>query len=123
MKVWKLVSGILSIVLVAFILFQSCAAGLSNAMEENGEVGGSAGVFVAMLMLAGGIVSIVTRRSSGKGANIALVVLFGVAAVIGFTLAGSYSDLRVWAVWCVICAVLAIIAMLKKQPSDDAINN
>ena len=57
MKVWKLVSGILSIVLVGFIIFQSCAAGVSNALEENGEVSGSAGVIVAILILAGGIIS------------------------------------------------------------------
>ena len=48
MKIWKLVSGILSIVLVLFVLFQSCAAGLGNALEANGEVGGSAGVLLAI---------------------------------------------------------------------------
>lgn len=30
MKVWKLVSGILSIILFVFVSFQSCAAGVSN---------------------------------------------------------------------------------------------
>lgn len=114
MKVWKLVSGILSIVLFGFIIFQSCAAGVSNALEENNEVSGSAGVIVAILMLAAGIVSIVTRNSTGKAANVALVVMFGIAAVIGFAMAGSYSDLRVWAGWCVLCAVLAIVSMFKK---------
>jgi hypothetical protein len=43
MKNWKLVSGILSIVLCVFVLFQSCAAGTYNALEANGEVSGSAG--------------------------------------------------------------------------------
>ena len=33
MKVWKLVSGILSIILFVFVSFQSCAAGVSNALE------------------------------------------------------------------------------------------
>lgn len=32
MKVWKLVSGILSIILFVFVSFQSCAAGVSNAL-------------------------------------------------------------------------------------------
>ena len=36
MKNWKLVSGILSIVLCVFVLFQSCAAGTYNALEANG---------------------------------------------------------------------------------------
>lgn len=118
MKVWKLVSGILSIVLVGFIIFQSCAAGVSNALEENGEVSGSAGVIVAILMLAGGIISIATRNSSGKGGNIALIIIFVLAAVFGFTMAGSYSDLRIWAGWCSICAFLALIAMLKGQKEE-----
>lgn len=89
MKVWKLVSGILSIILFVFVSFQSCAAGVSNALEANGEASGSAGIIVAILMLAGGIVSIATRRSLGKGGNIALIVLFGLAI----------SDLRVMEVF------------------------
>lgn len=41
-------------------------------------------------MLAGGIVSIATRKSLGKGGNIALIVLFGLAAIIGFAGYGSF---------------------------------
>lgn len=118
MKIWKLVSGILSIVLVLFVLFQSCAAGLGNALEANGEVGGSAGVLLAILMLAGGIVSIATRNSVKKGGSIALIVLFGIAAVTGFAGAGSYGDLYIWAGWCALCAVLAIVALIKNRAAQ-----
>ena len=114
MKTWKLVSGILSIVLSIFVLFQSCAAGLSNTIEANGEAGGSAGVMVAIMLLVGGIVSIATRKG-GKGGNIALIILFGIGALLGFTMAGSYSDLIIWAVWCLICAVLAIVGIIKAK--------
>ena len=114
LKTWKLVSGILSIVLSIFVLFQSCAAGLSNAIEANGETGGSAGVMVAIMLLAGGIVSIATRKG-GKGGNMALIILFGIGAILGFTMAGSYSDLIIWAVWCLICAVLAIVGIIKAK--------
>lgn len=55
-KTRKLVSGILSIVLSVFVLFQSAIAGVANTMSANGEAGGSAGLFVAVLLLAGGIV-------------------------------------------------------------------
>lgn len=113
MKTWKLVSGILSLVLCVMVLFQSCAAGISNTLSENGEVGGSAGLLVAILMLAGGIVSIVTRKSEKKGGNIALIVLFGLAALFGFTMAGGYSDLNIWAGWCAINAILAIVSIVK----------
>ena len=113
MKVWKLVSGILSIVLFLIVSFQSCAAGISNTLSDNGEVGGSAGVLVAIFLLAGGIVSIATRNSKGKGGNIALIILFGLATIIGLALAGSYLDLEIWAAWCAINVVLAIIALVK----------
>lgn len=124
MKVWKLVSGILSIVLFVFVSFQSCAAGLSNALEANGEASGTAGIMVAVFMLAGGIVSIATRKAQGKGGNIALIILFGIAALVGFTNYGSYSDLAIWSGWCLINAVLAVIAMItgKKKIEDESGN-
>lgn len=114
MKTGKLVSGILSIV---FLLFQSELADIANTMSANGEAGGSAGLFVAILLLAGGIVSICVRKSVKKGGNIALVVLFGLAALFGFIGAGSYGDLYIWLFWCLINAVLAVIALVKMKKS------
>ena len=112
MKTWKLVSGILSIVVFFMVAFQSCAAGIGNAMAENGEVSGSAGIIVAIMILSGGIVSIATRKG-GKGGNIALIVLFGIGALFGYVLAGSFSDLNIWATWCLINVVLAIVSLIK----------
>lgn len=112
---WKLVSGILSMVLFLLVSFQSCAAGLGNAIMNNGESSGSGGIILAVLMLTGGIVSVATRKSSGNGGNIALIVLFGLASLIGFATAGSYTDLNVWAFWCLINAVLSIVAIVKNR--------
>ena len=77
---------------------------------------------VAVFMLAGGIVSIATRKAKGKGGNIALIILFGIAALVGFTNYGSYSDLAIWSGWCLINAVLAVIAMItgKKKIEDES---
>lgn len=111
---WKLVSGILSMVLFILVSFQSCAAGLGNAISDNGEVSGSAGIIVAIMLLTGGIVSVATRKG-GKGGDIALIVLYGIGAFIGFIFAGSYGDLRIWAFWCLVCVVLAIASMTKKK--------
>lgn len=119
MKIWKLVSGILSMILFVVVTFQSCAAGLSNTLEANGEISGSAGILVAVFMLAGGIVSVVTRNSVKKGGNIALIILFGLAALIGFANYGSYSDLAIWSGWCLINAVLAILAILLRKKNSD----
>lgn len=117
MKTWKLVSGIISIAMCLLVLFQSCFAGLGdvmiNALDKNASSSsGLAGVFVAFLMMSGGIVSIVTRNWS-KGGNIAMVVLYGLAALIGYTSFGFFKDLIVWATWCLVCAVLAVISLLR----------
>lgn len=93
MKTWKLVSGIISIVLSVFVVFQSMIAGLANALEESGQVSGSAGLVVSICMLCGGIVSIVSRKNNSKGTNIALLILFSLATLTGFVLAENYSDL------------------------------
>lgn len=37
MKTAKLVLGIISMVLCLFVIFQSCAAGVSNTLEESGK--------------------------------------------------------------------------------------
>lgn len=69
------------------------------------------------MLLAGGIVSVATRNGN-KGGNIALIVLFGIGALCGFTLAGSYSDLNIWAAWCLICVILAIISLVKGNKKE-----
>ena len=113
MKTWKLVSGIISIVLSVFVVFQSMMAGLANALEANEQSSGSAGLVVSICMLCGGIVSIVSRKNNSKGTNIALIILFGLATLTGFILAGNYSDLYIWSAWCLINAVLAFISLRK----------
>ena len=122
MKTWKLISGILSIVLAAFVLFQSMAVGLGNSLSENGETSGSAGFLVAILLIVAGITAIVVRKSVKKGAHIALVIMYGLAAITGFTMAGSYEDLKIWAAWCLICAILAVVAIFKSKKVVDEDN-
>ena len=107
MKTWKLVSGILSIILFVVVSFQSCAVGIGNTLGETGEAGGS-----------GGIVSIATRNTKGKGGNISLIILFGLASFFGFVLAGSYTDLKIWAGWCLINAILAVVAIVKSKKTE-----
>ena len=110
MKTWKLVSGILSIILFVFMVFQSFAVGFANMILNTGEFSGLAGIVVALLILAGGIVSISTR-SIGKDGDITLMLLFGIATLIGLTMAGTiYLDLYVWAFWGAINMITAIVS-------------
>ena len=115
MKIWKLVAGILSIIFSVIVFFQSMLVGTANTLSSNGEVGGSAGVFVSIFMLAGGIVSIAVRNSQKNGGNIAIIILFLLASLLGLGLAGNFSDLNIWAGWCLINAVLAIISIFKQN--------
>lgn len=119
MKTWKLVSGILCMVLFFMVMFQSCAAGISNAIDGTGEISGTAGVFVAFMMLSGGIVSVATRKSTGNGGNIALIVLFGLASLVGFCGYGSFSDLAIWSGWCLINAIVALVCLIKKDKKPE----
>ena len=119
MKTWKLVSGILSIIIFLIVEFQSCAAGAVNALEDNGGISGSVGFLCGILILAGGIVSIAVRKSTGKGGNIALIVLFGLAAFIGCAGYGNYSDLMIWSAWALINAILAIVSLIRNKKESD----
>ena len=112
MKIWKLIAGILSILISGFVTFQSFAAGLVNTLEDNGQTSGTIGLIVATLILTGCFVSIVVHRSERKGGNIGLIVVFSLAALIGFTGYGNYSDLIVWSCWCMLNVVMAIISLI-----------
>ena len=70
MKTVKLVLGILAIVLAAFVMFQSCAAGVLDAMEDAGGISGASGTIVAIALcwtIIGLIVGLVIRK---KGVEI-----------------------------------------------------
>ncbi len=120
MKVTKLVLGIISLVMAVLIMLQSCAAGLGNALEENGEVGGSAGAILGIFLIASGIISIACRGKLSKGMYVAggLNILGG---VIGLGLAGSYGDLTIWSVIAIIigiCYIAMNMAGKKKEKTE-----
>jgi hypothetical protein len=115
MKVFKLVSGILSIVFSVVVLFQSAAAGLGESLGGASTSDGALGIFVAILMLSGGIVSIAVRGMKKNGGNIAIVVIYLLSALFAFTGGSYFKDLSVWGSFCLIIAVLAIIDIFKKK--------
>lgn len=119
MKTAKLVIGIISIVLSILILFQSCVAGLGNAMASNGEVSGSAGLILALCMLISGIVGIAARSS--KGGAIAAGIFYAFGGLIGASNVGTYKDLAIWSVLSFIFAVVFILSAFvgQKYPKKD----
>lgn len=124
-SVGRLVIGLFAIVLFVLIAFQSCAAGVSNALEESDSFSGSSGLFLAVFMLVGGITGVATRKSERKGGPIASGILFIIGALLGATSWNSnYSDLRVWTVVCLLFAAFYIICAIKTKKTvvvkDDA---
>ena len=114
MKTTKLVIGIISIVLFGLIFFQSCAAGVSNAMADSGEVSGSAGVILAIFILVAGIVGIAARNSFGG--TITSAVFYIVGGLIAIPMAGTFADLKIWGCLSIIFgAVFIFVAILQRK--------
>ena len=115
----RLVLGILSIVISAVVGFQSCAAGIGEAISEAESSSGAGGLFTGFFLLAAGIVAIAARKT--KGGTIASIILYALAAIFAFAnLSENFGDLVVWAVLSVIFAVVLLITLfLKEKDSSD----
>jgi len=111
MKTAKLIIGIISIVLFMIIIFQSCATGVVNALENNNEdISGSAGLLLAIAMLIAGIVGIAARES--KGGSITAGVFYVLGAIIGFANLGTFGDLIVWSILALLFGIVFILGTL-----------
>lgn len=107
MKVWKIVSGIISVLggvllglLTVFLAFVT--------LIFPGDVIDLMGLLIALLIFAGGVVSIVTCRARHKS-NIALIAIFVIAAALCIWRFDPYFYLLYPAVWCAACAIVAIV--------------
>lgn len=120
----KKVIGILSIVLFTLVSFQSCAAGLGNAMQNNTEASGSAGFMLALAWLIAGIILLCSKKH--KGMVITSIVFYVLAGIIGIANVGSFSDLQIWSIVSFIFTGLLIFHLIKnkqlyiKQPKNIA---
>ncbi len=92
----KLILGIISMVLFVLVAFQSCAAGVGNALSNNGEASGSFGFLVALNFLFTGIIAVAGRKSVKKLPWIIAAVLLWLNYFYAKVFGGSYSDLVIW---------------------------
>ncbi len=111
MRVWKLISGILSIVFFFILLIESFVVGFLEVYEETGTFSGFAGVICAVFMLIAGIVS-VAAHNGGRGSSIVIAILFAFAALFAFIGAVMFPDMFIWAIWSIVCVILAIISAI-----------
>ncbi|MBQ4382329.1 MAG: hypothetical protein II794_06290 [Oscillospiraceae bacterium] len=92
----RLVLGILSMVLFLLVAFQSCAAGLGNALSDNGELSGTFGFFVAFNLLASGIIAVGARKSGSLVPWIIAAVPLWLNYFYAKVFGGSFGDLKIW---------------------------
>lgn len=120
MKTTKLILGIISIVLFFMVSLQSCAAGLGNALSENGEASGSAGLLLAFCMLIAGIVGLATRNSEKNGGPFTAGFFYILGGMLAFANKGTYSDLGIWSVLAIAFGMVFIIGTIlsKKKEID-----
>lgn len=120
MKIWKLVSGIISCVVFIIITFQSCATGVVNALDDNSsDTSAGGGIILAFVLLVAGLTSACAWKSTSRGVDIALIILFGLAASAGFANLGVFTDLEVWSWWAAICAGMAFISLCLPRKNED----
>jgi hypothetical protein len=118
MKTTKLVIGIFSMVFFIFIILQSCATGVANALSGDTEdSSGTAGVFVALFMLIAAIIGVITRKEVKGGYYAGAFYLL--AAIIGFSSLGTFTDLVVWSSISLIFALVFILSGVFKKKSND----
>ena len=70
----RMVLGILTIVISVIVGFQSCAAGIGEAISEADSSSGAGGLFTGFFLLAAGIVAVAARKT--KGGTIAAIILY-----------------------------------------------
>ena len=118
MKTTRMVIGIISMVLFLIVSLQSCAAGIGNALTDNGEISGTAGIVLAVCMLIAGIIAVAARKT--KGGTITATCFYALGGVVGIANAGSYGDLKIWSILVIIFAVILLLTLIIK-PKDNVL--
>lgn len=109
----RMTFGIILIVLSFVVGFQSCAAGMVNAMDSGGGNDGMIGFFTWIVMIVCGIVSITTRQTrSSKTPLIIGIILLVYGYLIGFMYNGIFKDLQIWG-WLLMVGSLIYIKSYK----------
>ena len=117
MKITRLITNIISMVLFAVITFQSCAAGVVNSIDNNGSLSGTAGFILAISMLIAGIVGIAARKHIGGILTSGFFYL--ISSLLAFAYVGDFSDLAIWATVSLIFSAIQFIGYIVINHSEE----
>lgn len=111
----RIAAGVVGLVLMLPILFQSCAAGVGGALgRQDMAQGGAVGVVVAFGYLLGAAFSF--------GLPVVGAVFFGLAGLLALAAGATtaYTDLTVWGVVALVLAALDVLAARRRKPKPAA---
>ena len=110
----RTIIGILSLVAFIFVMFQSCAANVVNAMEANtADASAGGGTLLAFVLLIAGITTALGRDNAK--ATLVAAIMYGVGAIIGFASLGTYSDLVFWSIIAVLFGALDVYSWWRSR--------
>ena len=110
----RTIIGILSLVAFIFVMFQSCAANVVNAMEANtADASAGGGALLAFILLIAGITTALGRDNTK--ATLVAAIMYGVGAIIGFASLGTYSDLVFWTIIAVLFGALDVYSWWRSR--------
>ena len=121
MKPWKIISGILSmllsVVIVAFSLLHIVGTTVSPSHTM-----GFFGLLAAFMLFLAGLISICTCAGY-LGGNIATTIFYFLTVVLSFARISSYPYLLISGIWSVICLIIVFIFCFCSKKKSAAVPN
>lgn len=123
MKIWKIIFGILSILLGAFLFYESSQVEHSGQFVQRLGVEINAfslyvGFIVSIIYIAIGICAVIKYKESDKRMDLILLVLAIVAFIFSFMGPKIFEDLYFCSFWAIVCIVTLVISIVKKDRND-----
>ena len=114
MKIFKLIVGILCILLAGFVAFQSFYLGSGSAIFKPLEISGTIAIIIIVLLVLCGLTTASTFRSRGVGGEVFCILLLSLATVAGVLFRGSIPELRLWTGICLALDVFNLLSLFTK---------
>lgn len=115
----RMVIGIASIVLSLLVFLQACSTGIYNTMSNTGDLGGSAGFLVFLIMMIAGISAIATRKSEKKHTGVIIAVIYFLGAFFAFPNTAVFTDLKIWGGVCIFFGLFFLGSFVYVDKNDE----
>lgn len=119
MKVWKLISGIITIVFSVLLLQLGGCATMLTAAAESDNLSGVYIFLFGALFLSAGILSIIAFSKPAQWGDVPISILFILSIFVqGFGSTGSFNINYVftfWTFWAAVCIIMIAIDLFRTK--------